>query len=90
MQRIVGVLWHPQKTMAEVVRRPTFAVAWVVLLAVMAVCAFALLSTGVGQQALVDERVRVTEALGGRVDDAAYAALQDYPPWLMYLTSGGR
>ena len=45
------------------------------LLAV-AVCGGLLLSTPVGRQALVDERVRVIEALGGRVDDAAYAALQ--------------
>jgi len=62
----------------------------VFLLAVLAVCAFALLSTSIGRQALVDERVRVVEALGGRVDDGAYAALQANPPLLVYLTSGGR
>ena len=76
--------------MTEVVGHPTFATAWVVLLAVLAICALALLSTTVGRQALVDERVRVIEALGGRVDDLAYAALQANPPWLVYLTSGGR
>ena len=90
MRRVIGVLWHPRRTMTEVVARPTFAAAWVLLLAVLAVCAFALLSTTVGRQALVDERVRVVEALGGRVDDAAYAALQAHPPLLVYLTSGGR
>jgi len=90
MRRVIGVLWHPRQTMAEVVARPTFMAAWVFLLAVLAVCAFALLSTAVGRQALVDERVRVVEALGGRVDDVAYAALQANPPWLVYLTSGGR
>lgn len=90
MRRVIGVLWHPRRTLAEVVARPTFAVAWVFLLAVLAVCAFALLSTAVGRQALVDERVRVVEALGGRVDDVAYAALQANPPVLVYLTSGGR
>ena len=90
MRRVLGVLWHPRRTMTEVVARPTFAAAWVLLLAVLAVCAFALLSTTVGRQALVDERVRVVEALGGRVDDAAYAALQAHPPLLVYLTSGGR
>lgn len=90
MRRVIGVLWHPRRAMTEVVARPTFAAAWVLLLAVLAVCAFALLSTTVGRQALVDERVRVVEALGGRVDDAAYAALQAHPPLLVYLTSGGR
>jgi len=76
--------------MSEVVSRPGFALVWVAILLVLAVCAFALLSTSVGRQALVDERVRVIEALGGRVDDAAYGALQANPPWLVYLTSGGR
>lgn len=90
MRRVIGVLWHPRRTMTEVVARPTFAAAWLLLLAVLAICAFALLSTAVGRQALVDERVRVVEALGGRVDDVAYAALQTNPPWLVYLTSGGR
>ncbi len=90
MRRVMGVLLHPRQTMTEVVRHPAFATAWVVLLVVLAACAFALLSTQVGRQALVDERVRVIEALGGRVDDAAYVALQANPPWLVYLTSGGR
>jgi hypothetical protein len=90
MRHVMGVLRHPRKTMTEVVRKPAYVVAWVFLLAVLAACAFVLLSTNVGRQALVDERVRVIEALGGRVDDAAYAALQANPPWLVYLTSGGR
>lgn len=90
MRRVIGVLWHPRRTMNEVASRPAFALVWVAILAVLAVCAFALLSTSVGRQALVDERVRVVEALGGRVDDAAYGALQANPPWLVYLTSGGR
>lgn len=90
MRRVTGLLWHPRQTMTDVVRHPAFGVVWVMLLVVLAVCALGLLSTAVGRQALVDERVRVVEALGGRVDDAAYAALQANPPWLVYLTSGGR
>ncbi len=90
MRRVIGILRDPRRTMADVVARPTFAAAWVFLLAVLAGCAFALLSTAVGRQALVDEQVRVTEAFGGRVNDVAYAALQANPPLLVYLTSGGR
>lgn len=90
MRRVIGVLWQPRRTMADVVGRPTFAWAWLVLLVTFAACALVLLSTAVGRQALVDEQVRVVEALGGRVDDAAYGALQANPPWLIYLTSGGR
>ena len=90
MRRVTGVLMHPRATMAEVVRHPAFITTWVVVLLAVAVCGGLLLSTPVGRQALVDERVRVTEALGGRVDDAAYARLQANPPLLVYLTSGGR
>jgi hypothetical protein len=76
--------------MAEVVRHPAFITTWVVVLLVVAICGGLLLSTPAGRQALVDERVRVTEALGGRVDDDAYARLQAAPPVSVYLTSGGR
>jgi hypothetical protein len=90
MRRVTGVLLHPRATMAEVVRHPAFITTWVVVLLVAAVCAGLLLSTPIGQQLLVDERVRVTEAMGGRVDDASYARLQNDPPVSIYLTSGGR
>lgn len=90
MRRVTGVLMHPRATMAEVVRHPAFITTWVVVLLAVAICGGLLLSTPVGQQALVDERVRVTEALGGRVDDAAYARLKAAPPVSVYLTSGGR
>lgn len=90
MRRVTGVLMHPRATMAEVVQHPAFVTTWVVVLLVVAVCAGLLLSTPTGRQLLVDERVRVTEAMGGRVDDAAYARLQNDPPVSIYLTSGGR
>lgn len=90
MHRVTGVLVHPRATMSEVVRHPAFFTTWVVVLLAVAVCGGLLLSTPVGRQALVDERVRVTEALGGRVDDAEYARLQADPPLPVYLTSGGR
>lgn len=90
MRRVAGVLWHPRSTMAEVVRRPVFITTWIALLVVVAICGAVLLSTPVGRQALVDERVRVIEALGGQMDDAAYAGLRASPPVLAYLTSGGR
>jgi len=54
MRRVIGVLWHPRQTMNDVIARSSFALAWVCVLAVAAVCAFALLSTAVAKQALVD------------------------------------
>jgi hypothetical protein len=90
MRRVTGVLFRPRATMAEVARHPSFLTTWFVVLLVVGICGGLLLSTPVGQQALVDERVRVTEAMGGRVDDASYGRLQADPPLSIYLTSGGR
>jgi len=90
MRHVTGVLTHPRATMAEVARHPAFFTTWVVVLLVVAVCGGLLLATPIGRQALVDERVRVVEALGGRVDDATYDRWRAAPPTLTYLTSGGR
>lgn len=90
MRRVWGGLTRPRATMDEVARHPAFITTWVLVLLAVAVCGGLLLSTEVGRQALVDERVRVTEALGQRVDDAEYGRLQATPPFLVYLTSGGR
>jgi hypothetical protein len=76
--------------MSAIVADPAFLSTWAVLLLTWTACAVWLLRTDVGQQALVDERVRAVEAFGGRVDDAAYAAWQARPPLLGYFTSGGR
>jgi hypothetical protein len=76
--------------MADVVQRPAWVGAWIVIVIISAACAAALLVTDVGQLALVDERVRVVEAFGGSVSDAEYAALQSQPPWWVYFTSGSR
>jgi hypothetical protein len=90
MRRAVGVLWHPRQTMAAVVRNPSFITVWMVVLFIVTACGVSILSTAVGRQALVDERVRMTEMLGGPVDDAAYAGWLAHPPFSAYLTSGGR
>ena len=90
MRRVLGVLMRPRATMDEVARNPAFITTWVLVLLAVVTCGGLLLSTEVGRQALVDERVRVSEALGQRVDDAEYGRLQAAPPVSVYLTSGGR
>jgi hypothetical protein len=90
MRRVVGVLMHPRQTMAAVVHDPSFITVWIVVLLVVAASGVSILSTAVGQQALVDERVRTTEMIGGRVDDAAYADWLAHPPISAYFASGGR
>lgn len=88
--RIAGTVRHPRATFAALVKAPTWAALWSLILGICIVNGATLLSTDVGRQAVVDERVRVIEGLGGSVSDAEYAALQARPPWWVYLTSGGR
>jgi hypothetical protein len=76
--------------MAELVRRPAWIDTWLFILITWLATGAWFLSTDVGRQAIVDERVRVTEAFGSVVDDAQYVALQANPPWWTYFTSGGR
>jgi hypothetical protein len=90
MRRIAGVVWHPRSTMAALVAAPTFLATWAIILVIWMGLAAWLLSTGVGRQGLIDERVRLVEALGGQVDDERYARLQNSPPYSTYVTSGGR
>jgi hypothetical protein len=90
MWRIGGVLRHPRSTMAALVAAPSWLLTWTLILAIWLIPAGWLLSTPVGQQALVDERVRQVESFGGRVDDATYAEWQRALPWWAYFTSGGR
>jgi hypothetical protein len=84
------VVLRPRATFSQLVQAPAWLATWSVILILWALCGGWLLSTAVGQQALVDERVRVVETLGREVTDAEYAALQAAPPWWIYLTSGGR
>jgi hypothetical protein len=90
--RLVGIVTTPGRAMAEAAGSPLGDVlgAWIVILTVWAAAGGAVLSTPVGRQALVDERVRVTEALGGEVSDATYREWQAHPPFATYFSSGGR
>ncbi|HUE88972.1 MAG TPA: hypothetical protein VMO26_23070 [Vicinamibacterales bacterium] len=90
MRRIAGVVLRPRATLAALVSAPTWLGTWSAILIVWAVCGGWLLTTDIGQQALVDERVRVIETFGGSVTDAQYASLQAEPPWWVYFTSGSR
>jgi Yip1 domain len=90
IRRIAGVVIRPRATLVELVDRPAWAATWLFILIVWAICGGWLLSTDVGQQALVDERVRVKESVGGTLTDPEYAALLAQPPLWVYFTSGGR
>lgn len=92
LARLSGVVVGPRRAMEAAVQAGPGAIlmTWAVVLAVWLLAAGWLLSQPVGRQAVVDERVRVAEALGGQVSDVQYAAWQAQPPWRIYFSSGGR
>jgi len=90
IRRLVGVLWRPRTILAALVERPAWVGAWAFILIIWAALGGWLLSTDIGRQALIDERVRVVEAFGGAVSDDQYRSLLAQPPWWVYGTSGGR
>jgi hypothetical protein len=90
IRRIAGMVIRPRATLVELVQRPVWWDTWLVILGIWAACGTLLLASSVGQQALVDERVRVIEALGGAVSDDQYAALLAHPPRWVYVVSGSR
>jgi hypothetical protein len=90
IRRLVDVVWRPRTTMVGLMEQPAWLGSWVFILISWAVLGGWLLSTDIGQQALVDERVRVIEAFGGTVTDEQYQSLLAQPPWWVYAMSGGR
>jgi Yip1-like protein len=90
IRRLAGVILRPRTTFAELIRRPAWIDTWLAILAVTALCAVSLLTSDVGQQAVVDERERVIETFGGTVDDAQHDILLANPPYWVYFTSGSR
>ena len=67
IRRLAGVLYRPRTTLTALHARPVWAGTWVAILTVWSLCGAWLLSTDIGPQALVDERVRSVEAFGGSV-----------------------
>jgi hypothetical protein len=90
IRRFADVVSRPRATLAELMKAPAWLATWLVILLIWAIVGGSLLSTEVGQQALVDERVRVIETFGGTVSDEEYARLQAALPWWVYLSSGSR
>lgn len=74
--RIIGVLTSPRATYADVAARPRWAGMLASIVLVGSIGTFAFLSTEVGQQAMLDQQVRVMESFGVTLNDAAYARME--------------
>jgi hypothetical protein len=86
--RIVGVLFSPRATYAEVAARPRVlgALAFVVLVGTVGV--FLFMSTDVGKDAFLDQQVQQREAYGRPMTDAQYERLERMIPYAPYFGAG--
>ncbi len=75
---MAGVVLRPRSTFAAVVIRPRAAGVLAMLTAVTFAATAGFLATEVGQVALVDQWERTALAFGRPVDDARYAAMQEF------------
>lgn len=74
--RLLGVLFSPRATYADIAARPRSAGALIVIILIGAIGTFSFLSTEVGKQAMMDQQVRTMESFGVKLSDTAYDRLE--------------
>jgi hypothetical protein len=86
--RLIGVILSPGDTFRSVVAHPTWLGALLAVVLVVAGGNFALLSTEVGQQALLDQQIRTSEAWGQTVTAEQQEKMEQMLPVMPFVTLG--
>ncbi|HEY6214429.1 MAG TPA: YIP1 family protein [Vicinamibacterales bacterium] len=84
--RLVGVLFAPRATYAEIAARPRWLGALVVFLLLAIVPTATFMSTDVGKQAWLDAAVRQQESMGRTLSDAQYQGLERIQQFAPYIS----
>jgi hypothetical protein len=84
--RLVGVVFSPGDTFRGIAAHPRWLGAMAVIVAIVAGANFALLSTEVGQQALLDQQVRSAESWGRTLTDEQQDRMERMLPMMRYIT----
>ena len=74
--RILGVLFAPRATYADVAANPRWIGVFLAVFLVMSAVATAFVATEVGRTAVVDQQIAQSEAYGGTMDQARVDALE--------------
>jgi hypothetical protein len=74
--RILGVVFAPRATYADVAAVPRWAGVLAVIVIVGGLGTFLFLSTEVGKQAMLDQQIRMMESFGMKIPDQAYARME--------------
>jgi len=76
--RLAGALLSPQSTYAQLAERPTWAGLMAIVIVMVSAPMAVLMSTSVGQRALLDTQMQAFETFGRTVNAAQYQALQRF------------
>lgn len=76
LSRVVGIFFSPRATYAEVAARPRWFGVLAISSVVIAGGFYFLLSSEVGQQAMLDQQTQVIESFGVKLNDQAYANME--------------
>lgn len=89
VQRIVGVIFSPAETYRSIVAHPRVLGALAVVAITVGLASFVFLSTEVGQNALLDQQVRMAESFGFELPDEAYEQIESQAGRARYFSLAG-
>ena len=90
LARVVGIFFSPRATYADVAARPRALGVLMISTLLIAGGFFWFMSTEVGQQAVLDQQVKVIESFGGTINDAMYERMEAGVERARYLTAGSQ
>src|SRR5580765_8627881 len=75
--RILGVIFAPRATYADVAARPAWLGAMLVVLVLTGGSTFAFLSTEIGKNAMLDQQRQTMESFGVKMNDQAMQRMEE-------------
>lgn len=87
--RVAGVLTSPRATYADIAARPASVGVLLVVLVTTVAPVMWILSTEVGQRAVLDQQLQVMEAFGRTVSDQQYERMAQMAPYARYFAATG-
>jgi hypothetical protein len=85
--RILGVLFAPRATYADVAANPRWLGVFLTVFLVMSAVGTAFVATEIGRTAVVDQQIAQSEAYGGTMDQARVDALERMSSNYVYLAA---
>ena len=89
VQRLVGVIFSPDETYRSIVAHPRVLGALVVVAVTVGLASFVFLSTEVGQDAMLDQQIRMAESFGFELPDEYYEQIETQAGRAKYFSLAG-